>query len=84
MDTTAPRGGTVIMSDSYRLKPHGVPAWWLGHGVAFAHSRDPASGARHCRPASGTYQNVPTIDESAPGTQGAPSNPRSYLQWVTD
>ncbi|CAH2267803.1 jg5740 [Pararge aegeria aegeria] len=25
MDTTAPRGGTVIMSDSYRLKLHGVP-----------------------------------------------------------
>ncbi|CAH2236889.1 jg20298 [Pararge aegeria aegeria] len=25
MDTATPRGGTVIMSDSYRLKPHGVP-----------------------------------------------------------
>ncbi|CAH2245808.1 jg17264 [Pararge aegeria aegeria] len=48
IDTNTLICGAVIMSDSYRLKPHGVPvpvAWWLGHGNAFAHIRDPASGA---------------------------------------
>ncbi|CAH2266090.1 jg11095 [Pararge aegeria aegeria] len=25
MDTTTPWGGAVVMPDSYRLKPHGVP-----------------------------------------------------------
>ncbi|CAH2226560.1 jg2203 [Pararge aegeria aegeria] len=32
MDTTAPRGGTVVMSDSSRLKPHGVPTSHLVAG----------------------------------------------------
>ena len=35
------------MSDSYRLKPHGVPphTFWQEHGYAFAFFREPAGAA---------------------------------------
>ncbi|CAH2207880.1 jg6023 [Pararge aegeria aegeria] len=58
MDSTAPRGSTMDMSDSSRLKPTVFQSvgWWQGYGNASAHNRDPASGARLGKPPSETFK----------------------------
>ncbi|CAH2267252.1 jg14720 [Pararge aegeria aegeria] len=72
MHTTAPRGGTVVVSDSYRLKPHGVPTSRLVAGP-----RERRSGTRRGKPST---ENLNLLNKCARGTQGAPSKPRTYLQ----